>query len=44
MNTISIREPSPPLSFIILYILITLWIPGRKTKPVENTFSMFFVV
>jgi hypothetical protein len=44
MDAIAIRKSSPPFSFIIFYIFITLWVPGRKTKPVKNTSPVFLVV
>ena len=44
MHSMTIRQASPPLAFIILDILIIFWIFGAKAEPVEFSLSMLFAI
>jgi hypothetical protein len=44
MNSATIGQSSPPITLIILDILIRLGIPGGEAKPIELAVAMLFVI
>ena len=44
MHSLTIRQASPPLAFIVLDILIIFWIFWAEAEPVEFSLSMFFAI
>jgi len=44
MYTLSIRQASPPLPIIVLYIFVFLGVFARESEPEEVSLSMFFSI